>query len=391
MYIVLRTIEPGRTRFIFGTGFLLRATGGLVSAWFFFVDFPVSDSSVYFDTANSLLNKHSIWSILSGNFDKENLIGQPRVLFFVQLLSFFHFLSGGSFWIVALQFALLSFLVSWHFVREVIKIFPTHRNIIEFSFLFIPSVIFWSSGILKDAPAFWALLVAVLIVLKIREGKKVTAYEWIFGVLSMLTLFNIRHYLLIILLLFMGLIFALHFIRKVNGRFKWPIAISVFALFVISSQLIHPYLKIQRLPQTLYENNQLIAEKTSEESQIGIVINDPTWHSVIKEIPASLFAGLFRPAFFDNTPAIGIIHKAENLLLLTWTMLSILLLIRSKPEINWLTIAPALLCIFMLATLLALSTPNLGTLVRYRNAIVPFSFLIAGILPFQYFASQTKG
>ena len=388
--LTLRAIKGGLSHSIFFSGLSIRFIGGISAAFIFLEVYRSSDSVTFYEIAGSLLEQYSLGSIIKGDFEFENLENQPRVLFFIRVLSFFLFVSGGSYWITTLYFALFSFICSWYFIIEFIKLYPKQKVVVTSCFLFIPSVVFWSSGILKDTLAFNALLILVIQVLKINRANKFFLAEILFGILSVVILLKIKHYLLIAFLLFSGLTFGILVFRRLKGALKWGLSLLVLVIFFFLSQTIHPYLKVQRIPQTIFENNSTINKRTSSEKQVGIIVADPTWRSVLTQVPYSLFTGLFRPTIFDKTPTLGMIHKIENLILLSLFMFSILLIIKEQPHFNWPVLAPSVLCICTLATLLALTTPNLGTLVRYKNAFMPFLFLITSTLPYKYLTSTTE-
>ncbi|MEP1095257.1 MAG: hypothetical protein ABJG78_09115 [Cyclobacteriaceae bacterium] len=387
--VVYRATKNELSALIFSTALGLRVVASMIAAFIFYNLYP-GDSITFYESAKNALNNHSIWSIITGDFVSIDYSRQPRVLFFIQILSAILVLSGGSYWIASLYFALISFTASTYFVVQFGRLFPSLKRLSIALFLFMPSVLFWSSGILKDTISYSAFVIVVALILKVQEGVKVRWFELLIGILSLFVLFKIKHYLLIISFLFAGVTLSISWFRKLNGIWKWVVAVPTLLILFTMTQFVHPYLKIGRIPQTIYENNQIIIEKTNDKNQLDIAVEKPEWMAVLKEIPSSLYAGLFRPTIFDKTPPLGIVHKVENLALVSLIFLTLLSWSSLKPKVNWRLILPAIFCISVLATLLAMTTPNLGSLIRYRNAYLPFLFLILGILPFQYLTSRTS-
>jgi len=388
--MVYRATKNDVSMLVFATAFGLRIIASVVAGFIFYDLYPGGDSTSFYESAKNTLENHSIWSIVTGDFVPTGYSRQPRVLFFIQILSVILMLSGGSYWIASLYFALISFTASIYFVVQFGRLFPGIKPLSIVLFLFLPSVLFWSSGILKDTISYSAFVIVVAQILKVQEGVKVTWLELLIGILSLFVLFKIKHYLLITSFLFAGITLSIHWFKKQSGIWKWVVSVSTLLIFFAMTQYVHPYLKIGRIPQTIYENNQTIIEKTSSENQLDIVVEKPEWMSVVKEIPSSLYTGFFRPTIFDKTPQAGIIHKIENLVLVSLVFLSLLSWFSLRPKVNWRLILPALFCISLIATMLAMTTPNLGSLVRYRNVYLPFLFLLVSVLPFQYLTSKAS-
>ncbi len=368
----------------------LRLLAGVVAGLLFYKLYQGGDSASFYNASIRALAENSYWSILKGDFVPHGYANQPRVIFFIQILSGFLIISGGSYWIATLYFSLMSLAASVFFVVQFQRLFPDQKHNAIICFLFLPSVLIWSSGILKDTVSYSAFVIVVLLTLKFYRGARLHLVELLVGFVSLIALLKIKHYLLIISLLFLGIVIGVLFFKKRSGFLRWAVAVSVLTGFFTLTQFVHPYLTINRIPLTLYENNKSIIEKTSETNQLGIVVEEPSWLSVIKAVPESAFTGLFRPTIFDKTPLVGLGHRVENFILVSLIFLSILIMVKQKVKIDWWLITPALLCIGILATLLAMSTPNLGTLVRYKNAFVPFFFLIASALPIQFLTSKSK-
>lgn len=386
IYAAFRYITTDLSSWIFVSSLALRIMASIAAGLIFLEVYPSSDSISFYEMAQALLKQHTLWDILAGKVAVPSV--NPRVFFFVKVLSVFVFLAGGSYWVAGLYFSVISFLSSWYFVCEFRKLFPSLGSVVTICFLFIPSIIFWSSAILKDTIAFTTLLMVICSVLKISKGKPLSAVEILLSSISIFVLFHLKHYLLITALLFAGLTFSIMVFTKLKSPLKWILSILIPVVFFLATQFIHPYLKVNRIAQTIYENNKTILEKTENGSHLGITIKNNEWISIVQQIPAAVYTGLFKPTFFDPTPNLGLLHKFENTLLLSLLMFSLLIILKKRPSFSWKELVPGIVCILMLATLLALTTPNLGSLVRYKNAFMPFLFLFSAILPYRYLTSE---
>lgn len=386
-WLIIKTTQSVLPVVICSSGLIIRLVSGILGGILFYTLYPETDSISFFTLTNQALDEGSLWSIFNGNFDAGSYTNQPRVLFFIKVLSVFLLISGGSYWIASLYLTLLSFAASAYFVTSYIKIFNTHKTEVIIAFFFIPSILFWSSGILKDTLAFSAFLILITLTLRLHQ-KRIRWYDVFLGLLFLIVLFKVKHYLLITWLIFTGILIAFQLFLKLKGATRWAVSLLVIGSFFTLTQFVHPYLNVERIPQTVYELNHQIIDSTNPEKQLAIRVEEPTWKALVMEVPKSLFVGLFRPNIFDSTPVWGIPHKIENLILTILFISSILIFIQKKPKVNWHIVIPSIVCICMLAILLTMTTPNLGTLVRYKNAFMPFLFFLVSILPYQYITSK---
>lgn len=374
-FLFFRSMKTTLPNWAFWLGLSMKLAAGVILGLIFFEYYRAGDTINFFEYAKN-----------SQGYLGDN---QPRTQFFVQFLKPFVIISGGSYWISSLYFSFISFLCFWYGIKVLIAFYPGLKWIVTVCFLFIPSIVFWSSGIIKDSLASGALVIAVVSALRIYKGRKITLIDLSLILVSSFLLLKIKHYLLITFILFAGVLFAMMLFKKLNLQWKFTSLLVIIASFFIT-QFIHPYLAIERIPWTLYQNNKAIIEKTSAEDKLDIVLQTDTWKEILRNVPKALHAGLFRPSIYDNTPIWGWLHRVENLLLTTLIIMSLILVLKEKPTVDWPLFIASICGILLLAILLPISTPNFGTLVRYKNAYMPYLFLISSILPYQYLASQTK-
>ncbi len=379
----------GLSVWIFGSALIMKLIAGMMVGWIFYNYYQSGDTILFFEESKKIASLP--WSEYVETLRAPSTYltsNRPRVLFFTKLLSFFTLITGGSYWLASLYLSLISFLASWFLVTTLIRITPANKNPVIFCFFFIPTIVFWSSGILKDSITFGALLYLVAISIKVYYSKKVPLLEWLIACVALFVLFRVKHYILISFIVFAGLVVFTKLIKETN-LVRRITAFSIGILAIVATQFVHPYLRFDRLALTVYETNQAILEKSDPINRLNLEIEKPALESIAKHIPMAVQIGLFRPSVFDHSTIWGWLHRLENLLLLFLFALSIILYFKIKPKIEVPLILSAVVTIILLATMLALSTPNFGTLVRYKNAFLPFFFLLCSILPYQYFTSKS--
>ncbi|MEQ9467474.1 MAG: hypothetical protein RLN88_08685 [Ekhidna sp.] len=375
-YLGFRFIKAELPTWVYWLALALKLCAGIVLGLIFFEYYGSGDTIAFFESALS--------------FQSDNLDGQPRTQFFIHFIRPIVWVSGGSYWITSLYLSLISFIGTWYSVTILSRLYPEVKAVIVFCFLFIPSVVFWSSGLIKDSLAFAAVAIAVAMIIKLYRSSRSTPLEIILLLASSVILLKIKHYLFITFLLFAGILISIQIFRKLGKKWSILLSLAILSSVLIATQFVHPYLEIDRIPWTLYENNQAILKKSDPEDRIDLEMKGDQWKDIFTNLPKALQAGLLRPSVLDKTPIWGWIHRIENLALTTLMIMSLILIIKQKPVLDWPLILAAGFCIFLLAIMLPLSTPNFGTLVRYKNAYMPYLLMISSILPYHYFTSQTE-
>ena len=140
-------------------------------------------------------------------------------------------------------------------------------------------------------------------------------------------------------------------------------------------------LNLDHLPEVVKVNHDAFVEKSSEGDFIQYQSLQPNWSSLLRNAPLALWSGLFRPFLTDINTTFKIFAAAEN------TVLMILLLFQIprwgkslQSEYN-LWLLSAIIYIVLLSVFLSLSTPNFGTLVRYKAG---FSFVFTYLILYDH-------
>ena len=95
-------------------------------------------------------------------------------------------------------------------------------------------------------------------------------------------------------------------------------------------------------------------------------------HLVSSKLRLAIFSGLYRPFFTEATTVLQFLSAAENFLLLIMTATALMRIKNIVKGKHRLLIFSLIIYIIVLCIFLALSTPNFGTLSRYRVGFLPF-------------------
>lgn len=308
--------------------------------------------------------------------------GNPRSVFFMRTISPFALFSGHNYWVVSCYFSLFSFWATWRFIDVLSKIFEAYRHWIILVLGFLPSFLFWSSGITKETLANGSLFYLLGVVLSLYSGGKLRYRQGILFLLWFFILFMIRHYLAGV---FTFTAISVLIDRFLPFRVYWARILSFFLIMAFGLFFIRFFyvrLRPERFPITFYELHEQIKEQSSPDGMIQFHLA-PTWKSVFSNLPKSTFAGLFRPLPGDHGGLWAIFIILENSILL----IALLLTFLHYKKIQWRhpLILYALVFVLVLASILPLTTPNFGSLVRYKSSYMPLLFLVFSALPYHVY------
>ena len=307
---------------------------------------------------------------------------QPRSLFFVKILSFFNLLTNDNYWVSSFWFSFLSFLGCWQLFSRLAMWMKDAKWSAALSLLFFPSFVFWGSGIVKESLSIGALCFILGFFLLLVQRQKPKTWEWILVLISGHVLWSLKYYWAAVL--FPSLVTSLIMIYgvlpfiKLRGRvqiFVWAI---LFLTICLGVSFIHPNFYLERLLEVVLENYNQFALVSKQNGMIHYYQLSATWSSMFLNAPWAIFSGLFRPFIFESVNLLQVLSGIENLFLLLFfiTSLGSVRLIPSSPF--RLIVFGAIVYVLLLCVFLAISTPNLGTLSRYRIGFLPvFLFLIS--------------
>ncbi len=339
------------------------------------------DTFFYFNAAsefNRSANNGLIQYILSFGREIPGLDWQPRTQFFIKLISPV-LLFCRDYWLLSLYLSLISFAGCWYFVRRATNAFPDLKIPVYYAFLFFPSVVFWSSGVLKDNLANTSLLVLLGVILGYFWGQKTKWQEWVVLVFVTIVLVNLRFYAGGLIIVFISILLISKSL-KVNSYYKLGIYAILIVVGIVGMKYLHPYMSLDRLPLTIFENHQTIAAKSSEQNLIQFSTLEPTYTSIVQNFPMAILSGLFRPLLWEHGEWISLGIRLENLTLI---FLAIVSLFHIRLEHFNTLIISSFILILVLSGFLTLTTPNFGTLSRYKSIFLPHFVLLISILPFR--------
>jgi hypothetical protein len=311
------------------------------------------------------------------------IAGDSKTFSVCKFTSPFLIITFGSYFAATLLLSGVTFFSQWRLYRMFVKIFPLLYKELAFAILFVPSVAFWGSGIMKDTFTYAATCLAVSSFYYAVTNHK-RALNVVLLLFSFWMIISMKPYILNLLIPCCGLWFVFISTSKVKSVFVKSIVFPI--LFVVG--LGGSYLILSSLGgsmdkfalDTAVQTSQITSEDLQRSAQYGdnsfeIAQIDGSVGSLLAVMPTAMVAGLYRPFFFEARSVVMLFSALENLVLLALTLLLIykfrigktVALMKAFPVL-WFCLSFSILFAFMIGV----TTPNFGALVRFKIPLIPF-------------------
>lgn len=315
----------------------------------------------------------------TGYFRDENNYMPARLACIFSFFTFSRYLLNNLF------FSMVSFTGVWHLFRFFYDLYPHLHKKIAIAVLFLPNFVFWSSGVLKDpictGALGWITYALYEVLVKKKKLFKNSFILFVAGYfLSVLKLYILVSYIPIF-----TLFIVLKNISFVNSKlmriFLVPVLLigSVFVFLQISKNMAAELDKfaIEGLADNISKTQGAYNNVTEgNDSQFSLGVDfDGSPLSLLKMAPAAVIATLFRPFIWEVRKVSQLLSAFESLAILLLTFFT-LRKVGIKFFFRNIIKDPAIMYCFLFAILFALfigaTTPNFGTLVRYKIPAMPF-------------------
>jgi hypothetical protein len=344
------------------------------------IDRPSDFVSVYFSPAST-----QGFNTFDGHtgYPWGYLYHEERTLFLIKLLTPTVFLSFKSYLLSNIVISVLVFSGSWQMYKLFVRYYPAFQKQAAIGLLFVPTVIFWGSGMIKDSVTLSGICWFISSFEKIFISKQKRKQNVIVFLLAGYIVLQIKPY--IIMAAIPGMIIWLLYSRiyKIGNTFlRYATIPFVFAASVglglfIMSQLgdVLGKFSIDKIMETAAVTQDDLKRDYYKGSSFDIGKIEPTVEGFVSKSPEATIAGLFRPFIWEARNIVVFLSGVENLILLS---LCIICLVRLKifGLFKHLFDNPLLLFLFLYSVLFAfsigISTSNFGALTRFKVAFLPF-------------------
>ena len=390
IYVFWRRQRDTTIRKWFLPALLLKLLAGILIGFFYQLYFTGGDTFL-FQSQSILLTTYfkdspaayiRLW--FTDTFESETLRtvmvyhGYSNSYFVVFLLSFLNLFTHSQYFLNALYFSFFSFFGTWQLTKTLVLVYPENKAAAIVAFLFFPSVVFWSAGVTKEAVYIGALcwLVSAILNLVFKNITSVTK-ESASAVVAAYLLWKIKFYYAAIIF---PLLFSFAVVTWAKKKYLFAKAfkyqflvfgVCLTGLSLIVSQMHHVF-ELNFFFYQLTENYNQLSALSQNKPHISYPDLEPTVLSVLMHAPLAFLQATLRPFIWESNSWFYRIAGLENFIILILVGGCIVYLWHHPPQRLDVFVFILLVYIFIVGALIGLTTPNLGSLSRYKTAYLPF-------------------
>jgi hypothetical protein len=319
-------------------------------------------------------SSHIKWLYLSGpEFDQTLLRNYLNQGYFraennymvARFVAFLSFVGLGKYLLVNFFFAMIAYSGVWRLYRFFYEQYPHLYKQFAIAILYLPTFVFWSSGILKDplciASIGWITYAMYESFYKkkdlVKNGIILLVFGYILAVLKIYILISYVPFLVLYLILI-----NVNLVK--NKALKWILGPALIIGSVLAGQRV------------MNQFDDELGTFAGGESSFSLGVDfDGSIISLLKMAPAAIIATFYRPFIWESRKLSTLLSSFESMAIMFFTLFVLyksgpkqfLLSIRKDPVILYCILFALLFGLFVGAT-----TPNFGSLVRYKIPCMPF-------------------
>ena len=298
-------------------------------------------------------------------------------------------LGFGAYIPTCIMYSILSFVGVWQAFKTFCKVFPENIPAIALAFLYFPTVVFWGSGCGKDSITLGAICGFTACAFNIFVFHRHLLISTIFLIFLGGVVYTTKEYILFSFL--PPLLFALLFQKVAHIKskgLKYFLGFLFMIIFIVGATF-GLNLIMKTFADTLGENlAEYVSTMASKMNQAGssydLGIKPENVSSLLDlaiYFPRAIIAAWFRPWLWEAHNIAMLLSALESIVVL-YLVAKFLIIGRFFNGFKIILVNPLLIASFVYAFLfcglVALSTGNFGTLVRYKLPAMPY--LIATLL-----------
>jgi hypothetical protein len=296
-----------------------------------------------------------------------------------------------SYLLASILIATVSYLASWKLFGLFRVLIVGNSKLAMIAVLFIPSILFWGSGISKDTISYASMCYFIYGMYWIVIRRRFALATILLSVLSLTLIIVIKPYIFLVLFpgalvwIFNSSIQSIRtkFIRISMIPFIVALSLGVFAVtFSSISATLGDYSTEKIINKAVVTQEDFKREYYGSNSfDIGTIERTPL--GVISKFPIATLYGFYGPSVLSINNIVMLFSALENTFLL---LLTFGVLFRNNPLklMNRIISEPFLAFCLMFSVFFAfgigLTTPNYGALVRFKIPLIPFFTILLLVL-----------
>ena len=279
--------------------------------------------------------------------------------------------SFGFFHIHTLFFCFISFIGCILLYKTFKFVFPTENRKIMIGIFLVPSVLFWSSGVLKESVLIFGIGLLLYHCYKIIHNLSKPLLSFVMIALGTYIIIVLKVYVIIAIL---PCIITWYLIIKLNFKKQFPVFLLVNILYIFALFNLHFLAPSLDFTENLISKQKdfiNVAEEMHAQSKINIPAIDNGAISLVKNIPNALVNVFFQPKMDRiSNPWLLFTFLENSLVLLLFVLL--LFFCKKPTKKQRIPIWISLFYVLNLTLLIGWIVPITGAISRYKTPLLPF-------------------
>lgn len=305
----------------------------------------------------------------------------------VRLAGFFDIFTFHTYSATAIMFAALSFSGIWMIFQVFYDHYPRHHSRLALLILFMPSLFFWGSGLMKDTISLAALGWLLFGVVRLARWDKGKQWSVMLILAGAYTLYVIKIYILLCFLpaitFWVFVYFQSRFSNVIIKVLSAPvlITIGVMSAYFATIYLGEDHYRYS-LDEVLYTAEQTAKwnyHVSERDGGSGYSLGDYDFSpaGLARKFLPAVVTSFFRPFLFEARNPVMLLAALENSLFLLMFIWSLFYLANWKHILTKPLLMLSIIFAVLFGFAVGVTTYNFGSLVRYKIPMMPF--LAAGL------------
>jgi len=284
-------------------------------------------------------------------------------------------------------FNVFAFIGPWKLFKFLNQRYPGQTVRLALAIFFIPSCIFWGSGLYKDTFTLTATLWILYSIMAISFEKRKIALNVFLILVNSYIIISIKPYIFVALMPAAMILFLYSSVQNIRNKalrvLVLPVGTAVLlvgglAIYSYVSPSLGKYGSMDAMMEKLVVTRQdFVSNKTYSSNFFDIGEFEPTMGGIARKAPLAFIYGLFGPFPWQVANPVMAISSLEGMLFLVLFIIALRNVLFRKGASKVLSdpvIIGFLIFSLMFIIFVGLSTANFGSLVRYRIPALPLFF-----------------
>ena len=370
---------------LFITSLAFKIVATVVLSYLFLYHFSyVTDPQTFQLESTKLINKcieepKLIWRLFIENQPIEglNYTDRTRSYYFIKIIAVLNLFTGSNYWINSFWLSLFCFLSVWYLLQKIAIHSANFYLSTAIALLFVPTTIFWTSGLLKESICFGLLCFLIGNYLDFLFKKHKTK-SIVVSLIASYVLYAIKFYYLGAFLLVTVSVYSSKQLSDYLHLKIWVlksiVSLSVLIIMALLANALTIKIYTVGILDLIYNNHIMFRDTHVINFNFeGLIEYD--YFSFLPYLHKALLHGLFMPLPNFTHSFFEWVEAATNFFTLILFIISCFLVVKNRADYSkteYYILITILVYVMISALAIGFSTPNWGSLARYKVMYFPF-------------------